>query len=108
MKNVVYKFLDEYIGDELIVVDSVTLYWCNLEPKNHVGLGREVISFFHVPGDDYIRLIEICPSLVNKIMGYFSIKERKTKIYIEKWLSEKFGLERESDLLNMIPKERIK
>jgi hypothetical protein len=103
MKDVVYKFLDEYIGDEFV--------FCSLGPPvgtwikaiSKKGVDRELITFA-CDGDE-VKINIISAETIKVISDYCCISTRESNLYIKGWIKDRLKIDNPQDLIRFIPKE---
>jgi hypothetical protein len=117
LKKVVYKFLDEYVGDGATAKPPP--YRLNLynpctfinEPANNIydlySDNGTLILVFRVYDDGRIAIYrgrELCLT----VSGYFIISDDDSMIYVREWFADKYDMKKLSDLLKFIPvKEKV-
>ena len=106
MKDLVYKFLDDYLGDEVVCKPNGMKEWYVICSKKN---GQRILKLFVFDkrGIQQIRLFRDV-SLCYKIQGYCGIDDVEdcTK-YIRDWFGDKHGLNKVSDVLKFFPKENV-
>ena len=110
MKKLVYKFLDEYVGDGVVCKT-----WChvsynayNPQPKNKVSYSLHsnklvLILFFEVFGDGEKIAMFRGELLCNTLSGYFGFSSDDAMKYVREWFADKYDMKKVSDLLKFIP-----
>lgn len=102
MKQIIYKFLDDYVGEGAV---------CNLRPS---GLFRTWSENWEVISDNGIMILWFSvksdqikvyrsDSLCGKIEGYLGIDPNESWKYVRDWFGEKYNIKVLSDLLKFIP-----
>ena len=102
MKDLVYKFLDNYLGDEVVCNTNGTKEWYVIRSKKN---GQRILKFFvrDKRGVQEIRLFREV-SLCYKVYGYCGIENvDDCTNYIKDWFGDKHGLKKVSDVLKFIP-----
>lgn len=101
MKEKIYKFLDGYVGDDLVckpLSHFIRTWSDNYEICSSKGT---VILWFSVRGD--MVLIYRSNELCKMIEGYFSIDPNESWKYVRDWFGEKYNMKKLSDLFKFIP-----
>ena len=102
MKDLVYRFLDEYLGDEVVCEPNGMKEWYIICSKKN---NQRILKFFvHTKrGVQQIRLFRDW-SLCSKVQGYCGIDtEEDCANYIRDWFGDKHGLNKVSDVLKFFP-----
>ena len=102
MKDLVYKFLDNYLGDEVVCEPDGLKEWYIICSKKN---GQRILKFFvrDKRGVQEIRLFREV-SLCYKVYGYCGIENvDDCANYIKDWFGDKHGLKKVSDVLKFIP-----
>ena len=101
MKEIIYKFLDEYVGEgvkcELAIPAFGRTRTDNWEIFSDNGT---MILWFTVKGDMF-KLYK-SESLCKKIEGYFGIEPTESWKYIRDWFGDRQRLKKVGDLLKYI------
>lgn len=108
MKKLVYKFLDNYLGNEVKVEQlNVPLYkvktnkW-GIRETFYIWSGtNELILSFCVLNDSIS--IWRGEHLCNKVSQFFSIDSEVAMRYVRDWFADKHNLNKINDLLKFIP-----
>ena len=107
MKDLVYNFLDNYLGDEVVCKPNGTEGRYVIRSKKN---GQRILKLFVFDkrGVQQIRLFRDV-SLCYKIQGYCGIDDVEdcTK-YIRDWFGDKHGLNKVRDVLKFVPNYREK
>ena len=101
MKDLVYKFLDEYLGDEVVCEPNGMKEWYIICSKKN---NQRILKFFvrDKRGVQEIRLFRDF-SLCSKVQGYCGIdKVDDCANYIKDWFGDKHGLNEVSDVLKFL------
>jgi len=102
MKDLVYKFLDIHLGDEVVCKPNGTEEWYVIRSKKN---RQRILKFlvFNRRGVQEIKLFREV-SLCNKVYGYCGIENvDDCANYIKDWFGDKHGLNKVSDILKFIP-----
>jgi hypothetical protein len=110
LKKIIYKFLDEYIGDGVKVKNTSTpvynLYAQTWKIKKdtyslYSDKGILILTFKVCKNDsiDIFRGLELC----NMICRYFSLGDDEAMRYVNNWFADKHNMKKASDLLKFIP-----
>ena len=102
MKKLVYKFLDGYLGDEVVCKPNGTEGWYVIRSKKN---NQRILKFLVLKmyGTQQINLFREV-SLCYKVQGYCGIdKVEDCANYIRDWFGDKHGLKKVSDILKFIP-----
>lgn len=101
MKKVIYKFLDEYVGEGVNCKLAIPAFgrtsWDNWEVLSNNGT---MILWFMVKNDMF-KLFR-SESLCKKIEGYFGIESSESWKYIRDWFGERNEIKQIGDLLNYV------
>jgi len=109
MNNLIYEFLDNYVGDGMnitnrvgVTINRITFTDSNYEAYNVESNNGTVILYF-IPNS--IGDVKIFPShiLNTTICNMFSIEPTKSKEYIREWFREKHYIIHFRELLDYIP-----
>ena len=106
MKDLVYKFLDNYLGDEVVCKPNGMKEWYVIRSKKN---NQRIFKFFvfNKNGVQKISLVREV-SLCCKVSGYCGIDNvEDCTNYIKNWFGDKHGLIKVSDVLKFIPKENV-
>ena len=104
MKETIYKFLDEYVGEGAICKLRPTgLFLTWSEYWEVISDNGTMILWFSVKSDQ-IKVFR-SESLCGKIEGYFGIEPTESWKYIRDWFGDRHNIKVLSDLLKLILKE---
>ena len=100
MEKMVYKFLDEYLGDEVVCKKrqngSRNMYHlCSKKNKT-------LIIFFSVRSDDGEMVIFRSTELTNMIIDLFSIDKHDSMRIVRNWFGVKHNLRKVKDLMKFV------
>jgi len=110
MKDLVYKFLDNYLGDEVIC-----------KPKLYSTSSNDWYIIRSTKNKQKIFDFFVSQKNRKKAFGFFSDQELCIKVksycgienvddcanYIKDWFGDKHGLKKVNDVLKFIPKENV-
>ena len=102
MKERIYKFLDEYVGEGTNwTLRHQDLFRTWSDSYEIVSNNGTMILWFSVKGDmvAIYRSNELC----KMIEGYFSIDPNESWKYVRDWFGQKYNMKKISDLLKLIP-----
>lgn len=115
LKKIVYKFLDECVGDG--VTAKHPTFQFNLDsrydfiPKSakdaynlYSDNGTLILFFISHNGGEKLTLFR-GRALCSTISGYFNISDDDSMIYVREWFADKYDIKKVSDLLKFIPVE---
>jgi hypothetical protein len=102
MKNVVYKFLDEYIGTELVSCYS-TPNRLSIKVISKKNEDKELIHF--VCDGEKVVSDYICAGTIQVISDYCCITVEESLHYIRGWINVRFNIGDKQDLIKFVPKE---
>ena len=105
MEEIVYKFLDDYLGDEVFYEKESVNRWNRYyiySKKNKV-----IILFFHRYGDNEHIKIYRGNSLTNTVSKFFDMDTESVTKIIRNWFGDKHNLKKVSDLLSFISEEDL-
>jgi len=100
MEELVYKFLDDYLGDEVFYdIESVNKWnrYYIYSKKNKV-----IILFFHRYDNNMSFKIFRGNSLTNTVSRFFGMDTDNAASVIKDWFGDKHNLKKTSDLLSFI------
>lgn len=115
LKKVVYRFLDEYVGDGVTAKPPTFQYnlysqydFTPKSAKNTYHLysdnGTLILFFISHNGGEKLTLFR-GRALCSTVSGYFNISDDESMIYVREWLADKYDIKKVSDLLKFIPVE---
>jgi hypothetical protein len=101
MEKQINKFLDEYLGDEIIVRK-------NPKPKNNEQYficskqnKITILWFYYIPKSNTYMLFRGC-RLTELISSFFSISDNESSKFIQFWFGDKHNLQKIGDLEKFI------
>lgn len=104
MKETIYKFLDEYVGEGAnckLDIPAIGRTWS--ENWEVISDNGTMILWFSVKSDQ-IKVFR-SESLCGKIEGYFGIEPTESWKYIRDWFGDRHKIKVLSDLLKLTLKE---
>jgi len=110
MKKLLYKFLDEYVGNGVRAVKEPILLNPNtfmpderVKRYNLISDRNILILFFQVWDDgDKIKIYR-GSKLCDTLSGYFGISSDDSMKYVREWFADKHDMKKLSDLFKFIP-----
>ena len=105
MKETIYKFLDEYVGDGTrceLAIPSLGRTWTD---HWEVFSDNGTMILWFIVKRDMIKVYR-SESLCRKIEGYFGVENTESWKYIRDWFGEKHNIKVLSDLLKLTLKEK--
>ena len=100
-----YKFLDEYVGDTFVSEESKRMYRLFTIISNK---GVVVISFMvrnlnsENPGVKIFRNDRLCQT----VGGFFGLDKEESMRAVRDWFGDKLGLKKVHDLLDFVPNKK--
>jgi len=106
MEKLIYNFLDNYYGDE-VVCRSIGLYrsipeYMIFSPKGGRILSFTVMDYLEEQGGERISL-HGNSKLTEMVGAFFSIDKQDASKYIRNWFGDKHNLKKVSDIKKFIP-----
>lgn len=101
MEKTIYKFLDEYLGDEVVCVrDKPTrnYNYYYLYSKNN----KTRILLFQVRRNDGNFILFKSSYLTELVSTFFSIEENESSRIIQDWFGDKHGIKKVGDLMKFV------
>jgi hypothetical protein len=110
MKKLVYKFLDEYVGDgvravkEHIIFNPYTFMPDERVKRYNLISDRNILILFFQVWDDGDKIkIYRGNNLCDTLSGYFGISSDDAMKYVREWFGNRYNMNKVSDLLKFIP-----
>jgi len=101
MEKMVYKFLDEYLGDEVVCIKKRESGSCNIyhlcSKKN-----KTLIIMFSVRNEDGDMVIFRSFELTNMIIDLFPIDKHDSMRIVRNWFGVKHNLRKVKDLMKFV------
>lgn len=101
MEKTIYKFLDEYLGDEVVCIkDGPTRHY------NYYGIfsknNKTLILIFQVRRNDSSIVMFRSSFLTELVSSFFSIEENDSTTIIEGWFGKKHDIKKVGDLMKFV------
>lgn len=107
MTELIYKFLDNYFGDEVTI--RKMNYMRRLEYVISSPKGGPILSFIVHDVNDLVlgeRITLIGRNSVSQILcGFFPLSEKDAVSHIRDWFGDKHNLKKVRDVLKFIPQD---
>jgi len=101
MEKMINKFLDEYLGNEVVCIKKRPSGSCNMyhlcSKKN-----KTLIILFSVRSDDGEMVIFRSTELTNMIIDLFSIDKHDSMRIVSNWFGGKHSINKVKDLMKFI------
>ena len=101
MKKMIYKFLDEYLGDEVKGIKTTSTDTCDtydiFSKKN-----KTLILFFRVYHKDGGIFIFRGGKLTNTVSSYFNLEPKEVMPIIRDWFGDKHNIKKMGDLMRLV------
>jgi hypothetical protein len=101
MRKMVYKFLDEYLGDEVTCIKTGSTNRCNsydiFSKKN-----KSLILFFKVYHKEGDIVIFRGGKLTNTVSSYFDLEPKSGMSLIRDWFGDKHDINKVKDLMKFV------
>lgn len=103
MKETIYKFLDDYVGEGATCKHVSTGFRTWTENYEVISDNGVIILWFLVRSEQVkvYRSEQLCA----KIEGYFNVHKEESWKYIRDWFGDRHNIQRISDLLKLIVKK---
>lgn len=103
MKKIVYKFLDGYLGDEIVCIFAYTTdkgdWYLIRSKKYHVDILRFKVTYsFNTTIDIYSSA-----DLEKTVNSYCGVEMMDCPDYIKEWFYKKHNVVKSKDMLKLIP-----
>lgn len=95
MKELIYKFLDDYCREDIVCVREAGVY--------RMISGKVVIFSFSIHGENQRFLIYSSYEICNSVQSMFNLTKNESIQYVKEWVSNKLSLKRNHDLKRYIP-----
>ena len=105
MDKLMNKFLDEYIGDGVVVKNSdnrLTLITKKKVYELYSDKGILIFIFVVFPDGEQITIYRGA-TLCSTIGGYFGISSDDSMRYVREWFGDKYNINKVNDILKFIP-----
>ena len=105
MKELVYRFLDNYCNEEIVCVENRSEGPLTSQKVYSIKSGDVTIFFFSftdIKEDRFLmyRSNKIC----DVVQEVFSVNKNESTQYVKEWIGDKLGLKKVRDLIKLIPK----
>jgi hypothetical protein len=101
MEKMIYRFLDEYLGDEVTCIKTGTTDMCDtydiFSKKN-----KSLILFFKVHRKDGGITIFRGGKLTNTVYSYFNVEPKEVMPIIRNWFADKHNIKKVGDLMKFV------
>jgi hypothetical protein len=101
MRKMVYKFLDDYLGDEVTCIKTGSNNRCNsydiFSKKN-----KSLILFFKVYHKEGDIVIFRGGKLTNTVSSYFDLEPKSGMSIIRDWFGDKHDINKVKDLMKFV------
>jgi hypothetical protein len=101
MRKMVYKFLDDYLGDEVTCIKTGSTNRCNsydiFSKKN-----KSLILFFKVYHKEGDIAIFRGGKLTNTVSSYFDLEPKSGMSLIRDWFGDKHDINKVKDLMKFV------
>jgi hypothetical protein len=101
MEKMIYKFLDEYLGDEVTCIKTGIADVCDtydiFSKKN-----KSLILFFKVYHYDEDISIYSSGNLTNTVSSFFDVEPKEVMPIIRSWFADKHNIKKVGDLIKFV------
>ena len=98
MTQIVYKFLDEYVGDGIYLTHNEDRSFYNIFSSNKTP----IITFRVADYWEHIKLFRSEP-LCKTLSNFFCISEDEAALFTKDWFGDRHNLKRVGDLRKFVP-----
>lgn len=98
MTQIVYKFLDEYVGTGIYLTHNEDRSFYNIFSNNKT----KIITFRVADNWEHIKLFRSEP-LCKTLSNFFCISEDEAAIFTKDWFGDRHNLKRVGDLRKFVP-----
>ena len=98
MTQIVYKFLDEYVGDGIYLTHNEDRSFYNIYSMNKTP----IITFRVADNWEHIKLFRSEP-LCKTLSNFFCISEDEAALFTKDWFGDRHNLKRVGDLRKFVP-----
>jgi hypothetical protein len=98
MKQIVYKFLDEYVGDGIYLTHNEDRSFFNIYSTNKT----QIITFRVADNWEHIKLFR-SESLCKTLSRFFCISEDEAALFTKDWFGDRHNLKKVGDLRKFVP-----
>ena len=98
MTQIVYKFLDEYVGNGIYLTHNEDRSFYNIFSNNKT----QIITFRVADNWEHIKLFRSEP-LCKTLSNFFCISEDEAALFTKDWFVDRHNLKRVCDLRKFVP-----
>jgi hypothetical protein len=98
MTQIVYKFLDEYVGNGIYLTHNEDRSFYNIFSNNKT----QIITFRVADNWEHIKLFRSEP-LCKTLSRFFCISEDEAALFTKDWFGDRHNLKRVGDLRKFVP-----
>ena len=98
MTQIVYKFLDEYVGNGIYLTHNEDRSFYNIFSNNKT----QIITFRVADNWEHIKLFRSEP-LCKTLSNFFCISEDEAALFTKDWFGDRHNLKRVGDLRKFVP-----
>ena len=98
MTQIVYKFLDEYVGTGIYLTHNEDRSFYNIFSNNKT----QIITFRVADNWEHIKLFRSEP-LCKTLSNFFCISEDEAALFTKDWFGDRHNLKRVGDLRKFVP-----
>ena len=98
MTQIVYKFLDEYVGNGIYLTHNEDRSFYNIFSNNKT----KIITFRVADNWEHIKLFRSEP-LCKTLSNFFCISEDEAALFTKDWFGDRHNLKRVGDLRKFVP-----
>ena len=98
MTQIVYKFLDEYVGTGIYLTHNEDRSFYNIFSNNKT----KIITFRVADNWEHIKLFRSEP-LCKTLSNFFCISEDEAALFTKDWFGDRHNLKRVGDLRKFVP-----
>ena len=95
MKELIYKFLDDYCREDIVCVREAGVY--------RMISGKVIIFSFSIHGKDDTFIFYPSYEINNSLQSMFNLTKNESIQYVKDWIGDKLYLKRNHDLKRYIP-----
>ena len=98
MTQIVYKFLDEYVGTGIYLTHNEDRSFYNIFSNNKT----QIITFRVADNWEHVKLFR-SEELTKTLSSFFCISEDNAAMFTKDWFGERHNLKKVSDVMKFIP-----
>ena len=102
MEKTIYKFLDEYLGDEVNCVNKSSMTGMYYDYGLYSKKGKSLIMSFRVCNREGHITMFRGRRLTEMVSDFFSMDPNKTSSIIRDWFGDKHNLKKVGDLMKFV------